>query len=72
MATDSITGKNILLILYRLNEAVGIANLIVYFLQGNNGSGSRPNEDIKVFKKHRVSDHLYTVLLSMVPSKRRQ
>ena len=40
-----------------------VANLIVvYFLQGNR---SHPNEDIKVFKKHRVSDHLYTILLSM-------
>ena len=25
-----------------------------------------PNEDIKVFNKHQVSDHLYTLLLSMV------
>ena len=43
-----------------------IANLIdVYFLQGNHGSGSHPDEDIKDFKKHRISDHLYIILLSM-------
>ena len=43
-----------------------IANLIVvYFLQGNHGSGSNPNEDIKIFKNHRSSDYLYTILLSM-------
>ena len=30
----------------------------------NHGSGSHLNEDIKVFKKHRVSDHLYTIILS--------
>ena len=40
--------------------------IVVYFLQGNHGSGSHPNEDINVRKKHRVSDHLYTILLSMV------
>ena len=28
-----------------------------------------PNEDIKVFNKHQVSDHHYTLLLSMVPMK---
>ena len=37
---------------------------------GNHCSGSHPNEDIKVFKKHRVSDHLYTIFLSMMSSKR--
>ena len=26
-----------------------------------------PNDDIKVFNKHQVSDHLYTLPLSMVP-----
>ena len=39
--------------------------IVVYFLQGNHGSGSHPNEDIKVFKKHRESDHLYTIILSI-------
>ena len=35
------------------NKAVRIVNLIVvYFLQGSHGSGSHPNEDIKVYKKH--------------------
>ena len=44
-------------------KEVGIANLIVvYFPQGNHGNGSHPYEDIKVFKKHQVSDHLYTIL----------
>ena len=41
-------------------------SLIMVTLDSNHGSGSHPNEDIKVFKKHRVSDHLYTILLSMV------
>ena len=39
------------------------------FLQGNHDSGSHPNEDIKVFKKHRVSDYLYTIILFMVIAK---
>ena len=30
-------------------------------IDSNHGSGSHPNEDIKVFKKHRVSDHLYAL-----------
>ena len=38
-------------------------------IDGNQGSGSHPDEDIKVFNKHRVSDHLYTILLSMVTTK---
>ena len=29
-----------------------------------------PNEDIKVFNKHQVSDYLYTALLSMFGTKR--
>ena len=33
---------------------------------GNHGSGYHPNENIKVFKKHRVRDHFYSILLSMV------
>ena len=33
---------------------------------GNHGSGYHPYEDIKVFKKHRVRDHLCTIILSMV------
>ena len=36
-----------------------------YFLQGNHGSGSHSTEEIKVFKMHRVSDHLHTIILSM-------
>ena len=45
---------------------VGIANpIVVYFLQDNHGSGYHPNEDIKVFKRHLVCDHLYTIHLSM-------
>ena len=39
--------------------------MVACFLRGNYGSGSHPYEDIKVFIKHRVSDHLYTILLSM-------
>ena len=35
-------------------------------IDSNHGSWSHPNEDIKVLKKHRVSDRLYTVLLSMI------
>ena len=45
--------------------------MVIYFLQGNHGSGSHTNEDIKVFKKHRLSDHLYTILLSMPMKKYR-
>ena len=41
---------------------------VVYFMKGNHGSGFYPNEDIKVFKNHRVSDHLYAILLSMITS----
>ena len=52
---------------YKLCQHDQIAILIIaYFLQGNHGSGSHPNEDIKVFKKHRVSDDLYIIPLSMV------
>ena len=29
-----------------------------------------PNEDIKVFNKHRVDDHLYTFLLYMFRTKK--
>ena len=39
--------------------------IVVYFLQDNHGSGSYQNVDIKVFKNHRVSDHLYTIILSI-------
>ena len=43
-----------------------MANLIdVFFFKGNHGSGFQSNEDIKVFKKHRISDHLHTILISM-------
>ena len=43
-------------------------NIDDYFLQGNHGRGSHPHEDIKVFEKQRVSDHLYTTLFSMIPA----
>ena len=31
----------------------------------DHGSGSHPNEDIKVFKKYRVSDHLLSMVSTM-------
>ena len=32
-------------------------------MDGNHGSGSHPNEDIKVLNEHQVSYHLYTLSL---------
>ena len=36
-----------------------------FCMQGKHGSGTHPIEDIKIYEKHRVSDHLYIILLSM-------
>ena len=35
-------------------------------MDSNHGNRTQPNKDFKVFKNHRVNDHLITFLLSMV------
>ena len=37
-------------------------------MQGNHDSEFHPNLDIEVFKNNRVSDHIYTLILSIVRS----
>ena len=34
-------------------------------IHNNHGNGTQRNKDFKVFEKHRVNDHLLTLLLSM-------
>ena len=34
-------------------------------MYGNHGNGTQPNNDFKVFKKHRVNEHLINLLSSM-------
>ena len=35
-------------------------------IDSNHGNGTQPIIDFKVFEKHRINDHIITLLLSMV------
>ena len=51
------------------SEVISIQHYHGNTIDGNHGSGSHPDEDIKVFNKHRVGDHLYTIFLFTVTTK---